>query len=147
MVLKEKLHLPDLSTMMFYFCCFGSHADGGNEEPPDRRQASVDSRQSRSGQGKTLVLFCLSDSFLIHLLYTHSVFLIRLCNLTQFVTIVTIHMATSLPIPTQEALCRVRRRSHWSELQDGCTCRAGGIFAAQTEGQGFTRGLILGLEV
>uniref|UniRef100_A0A8C0AZ61 Tetratricopeptide repeat, ankyrin repeat and coiled-coil containing 2 n=1 Tax=Buteo japonicus TaxID=224669 RepID=A0A8C0AZ61_9AVES len=26
-------------------------SDGGNEEPPDRRQASVDSRQSRSGQG------------------------------------------------------------------------------------------------
>ncbi|NXB13174.1 TANC2 protein, partial [Rhagologus leucostigma] len=26
-------------------------ADGGNEEPPDRRQASVDSRQSRAGQG------------------------------------------------------------------------------------------------
>ncbi|KAL6039881.1 hypothetical protein STEG23_029257, partial [Scotinomys teguina] len=24
---------------------------GGNEEPPDRRQSSVDSRQSRSGQG------------------------------------------------------------------------------------------------
>ncbi|KAL2295292.1 hypothetical protein Nmel_018455 [Mimus melanotis] len=37
--------------MMFYLCCFGSHADGGNEEPPDRRQASVDSRQSRAGQG------------------------------------------------------------------------------------------------
>nr|XP_009943077.1 PREDICTED: protein TANC2 [Opisthocomus hoazin] len=28
-------------------------SDGGNEEPPDRRQASVDSRQSRSGQGGT----------------------------------------------------------------------------------------------
>lgn len=53
MGLKEKLHLPDLSTMMFYLCCFGSHADGGSEEPPDRRQASVDSRQSRAGQGKT----------------------------------------------------------------------------------------------
>ncbi|XP_052051650.1 protein TANC2 isoform X3 [Apodemus sylvaticus] len=26
-------------------------SDGGNEEPPDRRQSSVDSRQSRSGQG------------------------------------------------------------------------------------------------
>uniref|UniRef100_U3J6Z0 Tetratricopeptide repeat, ankyrin repeat and coiled-coil containing 2 n=1 Tax=Anas platyrhynchos platyrhynchos TaxID=8840 RepID=U3J6Z0_ANAPP len=26
-------------------------SDGGNEEPPDRRQASVDFRQSRSGQG------------------------------------------------------------------------------------------------
>uniref|UniRef100_A0A8C3IV22 Tetratricopeptide repeat, ankyrin repeat and coiled-coil containing 2 n=1 Tax=Chrysemys picta bellii TaxID=8478 RepID=A0A8C3IV22_CHRPI len=26
-------------------------SDGGSEEPPDRRQASVDSRQSRSGQG------------------------------------------------------------------------------------------------
>ncbi|EGV96769.1 Protein TANC2, partial [Cricetulus griseus] len=27
------------------------NADGGSEEPPDRRQSSVDSRQSRSGQG------------------------------------------------------------------------------------------------
>lgn len=61
MGLKEKLHLPDLSTMMFYLCCFGSHADGGSEEPPDRRQASVDSRQSRAGQGKTWVLFRFGD--------------------------------------------------------------------------------------
>lgn len=51
MGLKEKLRLPDLSAAMFYLCCFGSHADGGSEEPPDRRQASVDARQSRSGQG------------------------------------------------------------------------------------------------
>ncbi|XP_039769530.1 protein TANC2 isoform X2 [Ornithorhynchus anatinus] len=28
-------------------------SDGGSEEPPDRRQSSVDSRQSRSGQGGT----------------------------------------------------------------------------------------------
>ncbi|ELW67519.1 Protein TANC2 [Tupaia chinensis] len=29
----------------------GKKYDGGSEEPPDRRQSSVDSRQSRSGQG------------------------------------------------------------------------------------------------
>ncbi|KAK2536103.1 Tanc2 [Columba guinea] len=51
MGLKEQLHLPDVSAVMFYLCCFGSRADGGSEEPPDRRQASVDARQSRSGQG------------------------------------------------------------------------------------------------
>ncbi|XP_011741912.2 protein TANC2 isoform X7 [Macaca nemestrina] len=30
---------------------YSSLSDGGSEEPPDRRQSSVDSRQSRSGQG------------------------------------------------------------------------------------------------
>lgn len=37
-------------------------SDGGSEEPPDRRQSSVDSRQSRSGQGK--IFFCVSCSFI-----------------------------------------------------------------------------------
>lgn len=85
MVRKEKLHLPDLSTMMFYFCCFGSHADGGNEEPPDRRQASVDSRQSRSGQGKPECCSASVTRFsFVRLLYIHFVFFIRLCHLTEF---------------------------------------------------------------
>ncbi|XP_019478935.1 protein TANC1-like isoform X1 [Meleagris gallopavo] len=62
MGLKEKLRLPDLSSAMFYLCCFGSHADGGSEEPPDRRQASVDARQSRSGQGTSTENDCAFEA-------------------------------------------------------------------------------------
>lgn len=106
MGLKEKLHLPDLSTMMFYLCCFGSHADGGNEEPPDRRQASVDSRQSRAGQGKTWVSFCLGNSSRLftsdtsHVLCSSS----KLCDLTDFffLPIVIIHKPDSLWVALEE---------------------------------------------
>lgn len=52
MLLEEKLRLPDLSALLIYLCCFGSPADGGSEEPSDRRQASIDYCQSHSGQGK-----------------------------------------------------------------------------------------------
>lgn len=83
--------------MMFYLCCFGSHADGGNEEPPDRRQASVDSRQSRAGQGKTWVLFCLGDSSRLftsdtsHVLCSSS----KLCDLTDFIFFYPLLLSTS----------------------------------------------------
>ncbi|XP_015741243.1 protein TANC2 isoform X13 [Coturnix japonica] len=37
-------------------------SDGGSEEPPDRRQASVDARQSRSGQGTSTENDCAFDA-------------------------------------------------------------------------------------
>lgn len=40
-----------LSSLSICLWSFLFYADGGNEEPPERRQSSVDSRQSRSGQG------------------------------------------------------------------------------------------------
>lgn len=87
MGLKEKLHLPDVPTVMLYLCCFGSRADGGNEEPPDRRQASVDARQSRSGQGKPECCSASVTRFSFVRLFIAILcgfFFIRLCNLLGF---------------------------------------------------------------